>query len=176
MSPQPTKPRLRPKIRLLFDENLPWRVAAALETLNFHSTYVGDKNHPDVPTRGSSDEEVLRYTEGVNRTIVTSNYDMILLCTERKQSVIWIDARGRDFRFEELVLLVFKNISDWNDRLKQASLPICLQAMRTKTVTLTMEEAAQRAHSRMLRSSAKKRRNKSHTPLGPLLSPEDESK
>ncbi|MCY3888906.1 MAG: hypothetical protein OXG50_03295 [bacterium] len=59
MSPQSATPRQRPSIRLIFDENLPWRVAAALEMLQFKTTYVGNQHHPDVPNRGSSDEEVL---------------------------------------------------------------------------------------------------------------------
>ena len=173
MSPQSAAPRQRPAIRLIFDENLPWRVAAALETLQFRTTYVGNQHHSDVPSRGSSDEEVLSYAQKANQVVVTSNHDMILLCAERQQSVIWIDPRGRQFRREDLVLLVFKNISDWSDRLKQADRPVCLRAIRTKTVTLNLKEAHRLAHQRMRRISAARRRKKSQNPLGPLLSPEE---
>lgn len=176
MSPQSATPRQRLSIRLIFDENLPWRVAAALEMLQFKTTYVGNQHHPDVPSRGSSDEAVLSYAQKANQVVVTSNHDMILLCAEHRQSVVWIDPRGRQFRREDLVLLAFKNISDWNDRLKLANSPVCLRAMRTKTVTLNLEEAHRLAHQRMRRISAARRRKKSQNPLGPLLSPEENPK
>ena len=173
MRSQSAAPRQRPSIRLIFDENLPWRVAAALEVLQFNSTYVGNRLHANVPNRGSSDEEVLSYAQKANQVVVTSNHDMVLLCAERQQSVIWIDPRGRQFRREDLVLLVFKNISDWNDRLEQAGHPVFLRAMRSKTVTLNMDEAHRLAHQRMRRISAAHKRKKSQTPLGPLLSSEE---
>lgn len=173
MSSQLAAPRQRPSIRLIFDENLPWRVAAALEVLDFKSTYVGNQQHSDVPSRGSTDEEVLSFAQKANQVVVTSNHDMVVLCAERQQSVIWIDPRGRQFRREDLVLLVFKNISDWNDRLEQAGHPVCLRAMRSKTVTLNIDEAHRLAYQRMRRISAAQKRKKSQTPLGPLLSPEE---
>ena len=176
MSSQSAAPRQRPSIRLIFDENLPWRVAAALEVLQFNSTYVGNQHHSDVPSRGSTDEEVLSYAQKANQVVVTSNHDMVLLCAERQQSVIWVDPRGRQFRREDLVLLVFKNISNWNDRLKQAGHPVCLRAMRSQTVTHNMDEAHKLAHQRMRRISAAQKRKKSQTSLGPLLSPEENPK
>lgn len=116
-------------IRLLFDENLPWRVASALRELRLNVSYVGDASaSPASPSRGSSDEVVLDHAARANQTTVTSNLDMVLLCVECRQPVIWIDPRGRQLRREDLVLLVFKNIRDWDDRLGTATEPVCLRA------------------------------------------------
>lgn len=66
-------------IRLLFDENLPWRVASALRELRFPVTYVGDADaSPASPDRGSADATVLDHAARFNQIIVTSNLDMIL--------------------------------------------------------------------------------------------------
>ena len=70
----------RPTTRLLFDENLPWRVAAALRILEFPVSHIGDDSaSPPSPDRGSSDQAVLSHAESANQLIVTSNLDMILL-------------------------------------------------------------------------------------------------
>lgn len=168
MTTRSAGPRRRPSIRLLFDENLPWRVAAALRQLGFHSAFVGDEERGGTPGRSSSDEEVLDFAQRTNQVVVTSNHDMILLSAERGQSVIWIDPRGRQLRLEDHVLLVFKNISDWDARFRDAEGPMCLRAMRTKTDTLTLDEAGRLARQRMRRISAALKRKKSQTPLGPL--------
>ena len=132
-------------LRLLFDENLPWRVASALWELGFHVSYVGDAGdasaRPASPHRGSSDEVVLSHATRVNQTIVTSNLDMSLLCVEHGQQVIWIDPRGRPLRREDMVLLVFKNSNDWAQRLNADADAVCLRALRTKTHTLELGEA-----------------------------------
>lgn len=99
---------------------------------------------------------------------------MILLCAESQQTVIWIDPRGRQFSREALVLLVFKNISDWEERLNQATGPVCLKALRTKTATLSLNEAGRLARQRMRRISAARRRRGSQKPLGSLVSEEAE--
>ena len=151
-------------LRLLFDENLPWRVASALWELGFHVSYVGDTGdasaRPASPHRGSSDEVVLSHATRVNQTIVTSNLDMILLCVEHGQQVIWIDPRGRLFRREDMVLLVFKNINDWAQRLNADA--VCLRALRTKTHTLELGEAGRLARNRMSRISQKRARSQQH--------------
>ena len=163
----------RARIRLLFDENLPSRVASALWELGIYATYVGDEgdgsNRPAGPDRGSSDEAVLGHATRVNQTIVTSNLDMILLCVEGGQQVIWIDLRGRQLRLEQLVLMVFKHIDDWADRLDTASEPVCLRAMLTKTETLQLDEAGQRARDRMSRASRKRARSQRARPVGELF-------
>ena len=157
-------------LRLLFDENLPWRVASALWELGFHVSYVGDtgdaSTRPASPQRGSSDEVVLSHATRVNQTVVTSNLDMILLCVEHGQQVVWIDPRGRPLRREDLVLLVFKNINDWAQRLGSTTEPVCLRALRTKTYTLQLEEAGRLARNRMSRISQKRARARRAQPQG----------
>lgn len=160
----------RPTTRLLFDENLPWRVAAALRILEYQVSYIGDDSaSPPSPSRGSSDEAVLNHAENANQLIVTSNLDMILLCVERGQSMIWIDPRGEHLRRAELVLVVFKGIDDWSERLAAADEPICLRAMRTRTNTLTLEEAGRLARDRMSNIAAARFRKKRPKPLGELF-------
>ena len=160
-----------PAVRLLFDENLPWRVASALQELRFPVSYVGDAAaSPASPDRGSADSTVLEHAARCNQIVVTSNLDMILLCVESGQSVVWIDPRGRQLRREDLTLLVFKNIRDWAQRLADATERVCLQAMRTKTVALELEEAGRLARNRLSRISRKKARTR-RTPLGDLFTP-----
>jgi len=149
-------------LRLLFDENLPWRVASALWELGFHVSYVGDAGdasaRPASPLRGSSDEVVLSHATRANQTVATSNLDMILLCVEHCQQVIWIDPRGRQFTREDMVLLVFKNINDWAQRLNAAADPVCLRALRTMTHTLELDEAGRLARNRLSRIALKRTR------------------
>lgn len=159
-------------VRLLFDENLPWRVASALRELGFPVSYVGDdKASPASPGRGSADSVVLEHAERFNQIIVTSNLDMILLCAERNQPVVWIDPRGRQLRREDMVLLVFKNIRDWTQRFEDAADPVCLRAMRTRTETLGLQEAGRLARNRMSRISRRRTRTRQPRPHGDLLSP-----
>lgn len=72
---------MRPKaltVRLLFDENLPWRVASALQTLEIPASYVGDAEaSPASPARGSADEVILTHAEQFNQVVVTFNLDMM---------------------------------------------------------------------------------------------------
>ncbi len=161
----------RPTIRLLFDENLPWRVAAALRILELPVSHIGDDSaSPPSPGRGSSDETVLSHAENASQLIVTSNLDMILLCLERGQSMIWIDPRGEHLRRAELVLIVFKGIDDWSERLAAIGEPVCLRAMRTRTNTLTLGEAGRLARGRMSNIAARARfRQKRPKPLGELV-------
>lgn len=163
-------PKARAGSRLLFDENLPWRVAAALRVLGLPVSYVGDDSaSPPSPVRGSSDEVVLDHASRVSQTIVTSNLDMVLLCVERRQRVVWIDPRGQHLRREELVLLAFKNIEDWAQRLDAATEPVCLRALRTKTETLALDEAGHRVRNRISRISRQRARSRQPRPLGELF-------
>ena len=100
---------------------------------------------------------------------------MILLCVEAGQSVIWIDARGRQLPRTDMVLLVFKQIHDWEERLENADGPLCLRAMRTKTNTLELDAAARLVRDRMKRISPARMRARRATPPGPLFSRDDEA-
>jgi len=166
----------RARLRLLFDENLPWRVAEALRNLEYRVSYVGMEEH-DAPTapRGSADEEVLEHAQRTNQIVVTSDLGMVMLCAEAGQSVIWIDPRGRQIHRADMVLLVFKHIHDWEERLECADGPICLRAMRTTTNSLDLDEAARLARGRMKRISPARRPRRRTTPPGPLFSQDDDA-
>lgn len=162
----------RARLRLLFDENLPWRVAEALRILEYRVSYVGMEEGEAVPPRGSSDEEVLGHAKRTNQIVVTSDLGMVILCAEAGQSVIWIDPRGRQLHRAAMVFLVFKHIHDWEERLECADGPICLRAMRATTNSLDLDEAARLARGRMKRISPARKPRKRTTPPG-LLFPAD---
>jgi predicted nuclease of predicted toxin-antitoxin system len=166
----------RAQLSLLFDELLPWRVAEALRILEFRVSYVGlEEGRAPPPPRGSLDEDVLAYARRMGQMVVTSDLGMILLCCQAGQSLIWIDPRARQLRRVDTVLLVFKQFHDWQERVEDATGPICLQAMRTTTNTLDLDEAASRARNRKKKISAARKSRKRSPPLGPLLTQGDEA-
>lgn len=147
----------RPEIRLLFDELLPYRVAEALHVLKFRTSYVGNAKHGQ-PVRGSEDEAVLRHAAGTNQIPVTWNHDMIILCKELDQTVIWIDPRGRQFLHDELAVLAFQGIAEWARVLSAQTGPVCLRVLRTKVEVISLDRAATLAKRRMRAIAAKRRR------------------
>ena len=164
----------RSRLRLLFDELLPWRVAASLRVLEFPVSHVGmEEEDAPTPPRGSSDEEILDHARRTNQIVVTSDLGMVILCAEAEQSVIWVDPRGRQLRRADMVLLVFKHIHDWEQRFEHADGPICLRAMRTTTNTLDLDTAARLARNRMKRISPARRPRERSTPPGPLFSQDE---
>ncbi len=169
MNSQAKVQRRRPRLRLLFNENLPWRVAAALWQLELHCSYIGQEDVPEVPKRGSPDEEILEYAKKANQIVVTINYDMVLLSVEREQRIIWIDPFRGQLSREEITLLAFKSISEWENTLKEAKGPICLRAIRSKTTVLSMQEAGELVRKRMSRISKSTRRERKAKPVGPLF-------
>lgn len=153
---------------MLFDELLPWQVAEALRALGHRASWVGN-DADGAPARGSSDEVVLTHARSTNQIILTSNLDMILLCEEQEESVVWIDPYGRHFTRDETALLAFREAADWESRLAAATGPVCLRALRTRTDTLTLEAAGDLVRRRMRNIEARKRRKARRKPLGPLL-------
>lgn len=101
--------------------------------------------------------------------MVTSNHDMILLCAEQNESVIWIDPRGRQFRRAELVPLVFTRVEEWRRLLSDADAPICVHVLRTKTDVLPLDRARHLVLQRMRRLQARKRARAPRRPVGPRL-------
>jgi predicted nuclease of predicted toxin-antitoxin system len=144
-------------------------VASALRTLRFNVSWVGNTDDKQ-PIRGSSDRVILSHAQRTNQTIVTINNDMVLLCAESKESVAWIDPRGRQIRREEMTRICLDNIAEWEKSFAQATEPLCIHQMRTKHEVLTVERAAhlvtQRMRRRRYRAAAKRR--KSAGTLGPL--------
>lgn len=94
---------------------------------------------------------------------------MILLCAEENESVIWIDPRGRQFKRTEFVPLVFNRVEDWQALLANATEPICVHVLRTKTEVLTLDRARHLVVQRMRRLQARKRSQARRPPPGPTL-------
>ena len=144
-------------MKLLFDENLPWRVAEALRVLGFDVSYVGRDEYGSAK-RGSPDSVVLAEAQRVNRIVVTSNHDMILLCIEEEESVIWIDPYGRRIKRNEMVVLAFNAIPEWEEMLAGVSGPVVIRTLRTKIELLNLKEAKQLVQKRMRTMEANKAR------------------
>lgn len=155
-------------MRLLFDEQLSWRVARAVRELGINASHVGHESDK-APARGSADAAVLDHAKKTNQVIVTSNHDMILLCAEERESVIWIDPRGRQLKLTELVPLVFTRIEEWELLLADAENPICIHVLRTKSEVLVLERAQSLVIQRMRRLKARKRSRSKKQPPGPVL-------
>lgn len=158
--------RRRPTIRLLFDEQLPARVARALRELGFNVSHVGHEEDK-APPLGSSDEAILDHATKTNQVVVTNNHDMIMLAAERYVSVLWVDPRSRQFTLDELALLCFQRIAEWQREFDRADGPVCVRALRTKTEPLELSRAAELARRR-LSVLARRKRTRKPKPLGPL--------
>jgi predicted nuclease of predicted toxin-antitoxin system len=161
------------RTRLLFDELLPPRVAAALRALGHPVSHVGNEADGQ-PRRGSPDEEVLEHCRRTNQIVVTSNHDMILLCVEQGQTAVWVDPRGRQFTRERLAILFLEQILRWEAILAAAAAegrPVIVRSLRTRVDPLLLS----RAKSIVMRRQRALRRKKRATtpkpkPLGGLVS------
>lgn len=160
--------RKRPELRLIFDEQLPARVARALRELGFNVSHVGH-DRDRAPSLGSSDEVILDHAAKTNQIVVTTDHGMIILAAERSVSVLWIDPRGRQFTLDRLALLCFQWIADWEREFDQATGPVCVRALRTKAEAMDLADAARLAQRR-LRTLARRKNTKRPKPLGPLYS------
>ena len=121
------------------------------------------------PRSGSSDQTILSYARTTNQVVVTSNNDMILLCLEQVQPVIWLDPRGRKITRDEMVVLVFKATREWEGMLQAATGPVCIRALRTKNESLSVERAIHLVQQRMKRIAARKGGRPRPKALGPLF-------
>lgn len=143
-------------------------VASALRELGYRASYVGNRDDR-APERGSTDEAILHHARATGQVVVTSNHDMILLCLEQNQSVIWVDPYGRKIPWERMVVLVFNAAPEWDRLLRASDGPICIRSLRSRNEALTKDEAIARVVKRMRNIAARKRRTKKAKPVGPLL-------
>lgn len=141
------KQRNRPRIRLIWDELLGNRVPHALRILGFNVTWVG-ADDLGVPPRGSGDAEIIDFARLTNQVIVTSNHDMMTLCDESNQRFVWIDPYGRTLNAEAQVLLVFQQVSKWEQLLNEHP-DMCVIARRSGCKPVASSEAARLAYNRM---------------------------
>ena len=131
-------------------------------------SYVGNK--PDgAPPRGSSDQTIIDRARTTNQVVATSNHDMVLLCIEQPQPVIWLDPHGRKITRDEMAVLVFQAAHVWEQMLQNASGPVCIRALRTKNESLPVEKAVHLVKQRMKRLATKKRAAPKPKPLGSLF-------
>ena len=112
-----------------------------MRELGINASHVGHEGD-GAPPRGSGDDVVLAHAKRTNQVVVTSNHDMILLCAEQDESVIWIDPRGRQFKRTELVPLVFLRVEEWHEILRKSPDSNCVHVLRTKTEVLTLNGRA----------------------------------
>jgi predicted nuclease of predicted toxin-antitoxin system len=141
-------------LRLLFDAQLSWRVAAALRFLGVDASHVGhaDEEAPGGGSGGApSDDELLAHADRSGQTVVTASGDMVLLCAERDVAVIWLDPHGRPFTDLELVPLVFGQVEAWDGLLGAAAGPVCVQVRRTQTEVIALARARHLVLDRMRR-------------------------
>jgi hypothetical protein len=139
-----------------------------LRELGIRASHVGHEGD-GAPARGSADATVLDHAKKTNQVIVTSNHDMIILCAEENESVIWIDPRGRQLKRVELVPLVFGRVEEWEAVLTQADGPICVHVLRTKTEILALDRARHLVLQRMRRLKARKRNRPESPSTGDTL-------
>lgn len=112
---------------------------------------------------------MLEHAQRTNQVIVTSNHDMVMLCADAEESVIWIDPRGRQFKVAELVPLVFGRVEEWHRVLTDADHAICLHVLRTKTEVLELDRARHLVIQRMRRLTARKRSRSKKDSSDPTL-------
>jgi hypothetical protein len=93
---------------------------------------------------------------------------MILLCHEHNESVVWIDPKGRQFTVDDLALVAFRGIREWQRLLEASTEPVCVRVLRTKLERLSLGTAATLATRRISGIEARKRKKKP-LPRGPLL-------
>ena len=164
--PPNNAPKRTSSIRLIWDEQLAPKVPRALRELGLNATHVGHQQD-GCPAKGSSDQEIIDYALKTNQIIVTSNHDMMLLCSEAGQRFVWLDPRGKQLGGVEQALLVLCQILAWEEILESDS-SICVRAMRTKCEPIDPAEAARLASQRM-RAIQKRRRTKRVKPIGPMV-------
>ena len=145
-------------------------MASALRELGYYVSYVG-KQPDGAPPRGSSDQTIIDHARTTNQVVVTSNHDMVLLCLEQPQPVIWLDPHGRKITRDEMVVLVFQAAHIWEEMLQRASRPVCIRTLRTKNESLSVERAVRLVEQRMKQLAAKKRAAPKPKPLGFLFDP-----
>ena len=152
--------------RLLWDELLTPMVPRALRELGLRASYVGHQTDGS-PRRGSTDEAIIEYAKRTNQVIVTSNHDMMLLCSEEGQRFVWLDPRGKQMGGIEQTLIIFEQIEDWESIL-DSNPDVCVRSMRTKCLPITSTEAVRLAKQRM-KAITRRARKKTPKALGPFV-------
>lgn len=157
-------------MRLLFDELASSKVAKALAALGYRVFHVGGDGQPP---RGTPDEDVLRHAQKCSQVVVTQNNDMVVLCAEQGEPVIWLSPRDGDISLLSLTKMCLEQITKWEPLLAEAPSPICIIAYKTTIKALPLEDAKRIAIDRGKRRRRQIQKKAKAAPLGGLL--EDES-
>jgi predicted nuclease of predicted toxin-antitoxin system len=139
------KSRPRTRLRLLFDEQSSPKVARSLKALDLNVDWVGGKGQPP---RGADDEVVLDHAVRCSQVVLTSNHDLIVLCCDRGESLIWLDGRGTSLTLAETVVRCFGQIEAWDREVSNRGRPVCIQSLKTKVNVLDLDDAKRLALSR----------------------------
>jgi hypothetical protein len=115
---------------------------------------------------------VLASAKRLNQAVVTTNHDMIVLCLEEGESVIWLDPRDKDLTLAAQADMCFKQIGEWEQHLVSASETVCVVARKTRTEVMKPERAKRIAMERGKRRRRKTPR-KPPIPIGDLLPPDE---
>lgn len=156
----------RPQIRLLFDEHVSPRVARALGALGCRVGHVGGEHQPP---KGTEDADVLAHARTANQVVVTTNHDMIVLCAEEGESVIWLTPRDKDLTLEAVAAMCFAQLREWEWLLAQANGPVCVMAHKTKCDVIPLERAKRIALERGKRRRRRRRSQRGQRSRGDLL-------
>lgn len=74
-------------------------MARALKSLDLNVNWIGGSKQPP---KSTDDEDILGWVRRTNQVVVTTNHDMVVLCAEAGETVIWLDPRDRDITLEAL--------------------------------------------------------------------------
>jgi len=86
------------------------KAARALKELGLPVAHIGERRQP---SKAMPDEDVLTHAKRARQTIVTTNHDMIELCAQANESVVWFDAYGRRVDLVKMVVRIFSQITRW---------------------------------------------------------------
>lgn len=148
------KPRTSP--RLIFDEQLSKRVAAALKELGAPVTAVG---LPGAPPKGTTDTRLIEWSVQQHRLIVTDNHDLMMIAPGLGGRFIWLDPRGKKYSLLETVHVVFRQLEAWT-KLAELHPDLCIRAGRTSCEAIEAPEAARLAGQRYANRLRKRNRSK----------------
>lgn len=156
---------------MLFDEQCSAKVARALKALDLRVEHVGGDGQPE---KGAEDQQVLAHAKRNGQTIVTQNNDMVVLCAESQEFVVWIDPKGRDISLAAMVRICFEQVKGWEDALRDANDPICVRVRKTTWEIMELDRAKRIALERGKRRRRTQERRGHGSALGDLLAPEEQ--
>lgn len=130
-------------------------MARALKSLDLNVNWIGGSKQPP---KSTDDEDILGWVRRTNQVVVTTNHDMVVLCAEAGETVIWLDPRDRDISLEALTLMCFEQVAEWERALEGASRAVCIVARKTTYEVMDLGRAKRIAIERGKRRRREVRR------------------